>query len=46
MYYKGPSCLKLVGKSYEITSIKYIPAMKYLLNAVQYVQYFPSKYLK
>ena len=40
VHYKGQSCLKLIGKSNEIVSIKYIPEMKYfkyLLNAILYV---------
>ena len=40
IYYKGQSCLKLIGKSNEIVSIKYVPEMKYfnyLLNPILYV---------
>ena len=33
-------------KSLEVGSIKYGPGTKYLLNTVQYVQHFASKYLK
>ena len=46
MYYKGPFCLKLVGNLHEIATIKYVPCIKYLLNAIQYVKYFVVKYLK
>ena len=33
-------------KSHKIGSIKYGPGMKYLLNTIQYIQYFTAKCLK